>query len=281
MPDVPVPVGPLLPEAAQHYDATREAGRLESGANRIELARTQELTARYAPPPPAIVYDVGGGPGMYALWLAREGYAVHLVDAHPLHVEQARRASAAQPEAPLASASQGDARRLEFADDSTDVVLLLGPLYHLTEHSDRVTALREAKRVVRPGGVVLAAVISRFASALDGMRQGFFDDPDFVAIVQRDLRDGQHRNLMNKRNYFTTAYFHHPAELASEVEEAGLMHAATLAVEGPAWLSDRVLERWDDLVWRERILGVLRSIEAEPTLLGASSHLLAVARKPS
>ncbi len=173
MPDSPVPIGPLLPEAAQHYDEAREAGRLESGTNRIELARTQELTARYAPPPPAIVYDVGGGPGMYALWLARRGYAVHLVDAHPLHVEQAQRASAAQPETPLASASQGDARRLEFADDSADVVLLLGPLYHLTERSDRVTALREAKRVVRPSGVVLAAVISRFASALDGMRQGF------------------------------------------------------------------------------------------------------------
>src|SRR5260370_15730357 len=176
MPDSPVPIGPLLPEAAQHYDEAREAGRLESGANRLELARTQELSAREAPPPPAIVYDVGGGPGMYALWLARQGYAVPLVDAHPLHVEQARRASAAQPETPLASASQGDARRLEFADDSADMVLLLGPLYHLTARSDPVTALREAKRVVRPGGVVLSAVISRCASALDGMRHGCFDD---------------------------------------------------------------------------------------------------------
>jgi SAM-dependent methyltransferase len=281
MPDSPVPIGPLLPEAVQHYNEASEADRLESGANRIELARTQELITRYAPPPPAVVYDVGGGPGVYALWLARQGYAVHLVDAHPLHVEQARRASAAQPETPLASASQGDARRLEFANDSADVVLLLGPLYHLTERSDRVAALREARRVVRPGGVVLAAVISRFASALDGMRQGFYDDPGFFAIVQRDLRDGQHRNPMNKPHYFTTAFFHHPTELASEVEEAGLTHAATLAVEGPAWLSERVLERWDDLVWRERILSVLRSIEAESTLLGASSYLLAVARKPS
>src|SRR5260221_2649392 len=149
MPDSPVPIGPLLPESAQHCDEASEGGRLESGASRIELARRQELTARYAPPPPAIVYDVGGGPGMYALWLAREGYAVHLVDAHPLHVEQARCASAAQPETPLASASQGDASRLELADDSADVVLLLGPLYHLTERSDRVTALRESHRVVR------------------------------------------------------------------------------------------------------------------------------------
>src|SRR5258706_4289206 len=146
MPDVPVPIGPLLPEAAQHYDAAREVDRLESGANRIELARTQELTTRYAPPPPAVVYDVGGGPGLYALWLARQGYSVHLVDAHPLHVEQAPRASAGPPQAPLASAAQGDARRLEFSDDSADMVLLLGPLYHLTERSERVAAFREARR---------------------------------------------------------------------------------------------------------------------------------------
>src|SRR5260370_10440638 len=141
MPDVPVPVGPLLPEAAQHYDAAREADRLESGANRIELARTQELTTRYAPPPPAVVYDVGGGPGLYALWLAKQGYTVHLLDAHPLHVEQARRASAAQPKAPLATAPQGGARRVELALRRADSVLLLGPLFPLPHGRDRATPL--------------------------------------------------------------------------------------------------------------------------------------------
>jgi len=281
MPDLAKPAGPLPDEAVRHYTDFSEAARLSAGANRIELARTQELISRCAPPAPAVVYDIGGGPGVYACWLARQGYEVHLVDAHPLHVEQAQRASDSQPEAPLASVSLGDARRLEFPVDGSDLVLMLGPLYHLTERSDRVTALGEARRVVRPGGLVLAAAISRFASALDGMRVGLFDDPVYVSIVEQDVQNGQHRNPTENPAYFTTTYFHHPDELRAEVEDAGLTHEATLAIEGPARLIQAVLERWDDLVWRERILTALRWIEAEPSLLGASAHLLAVARKPS
>jgi len=281
MPDSPKPTGPLPDEAVQHYADFSEARRLSTGANRIELARTQELIMRYAPPAPTVVYDIGGGPGAYACWLARKGYEVHLVDAHPLHVEQAQRASDSQPEAPLASVLRGDARRLAFADESCGLVLLLGPLYHLTQRSDRVAALHEARRIVRPGGLVLAAAISRFASALDGMRLGLFDDPAYLPIVEQDVQDGQHRNPTNDPRYFTTTYFHHPDELQAEVEDAGLIHEATLAIEGPARFIQSVVERWDDLIWRERILAVLRWIETEPSLLGASSHLLAVARKSS
>src|SRR5204862_445674 len=99
--------------------------------------------------------------------------------------------------------------------------LLLGPLYHLTEPSDRLAALREAHRVLRGGGIIFAAAISRFASALDGLVRGFLHDEQFVRIVERDLKDGQHRNPTEHPAYFTTAFFHHPDELRAEVEEAG------------------------------------------------------------
>lgn len=273
--------GYLPDEAAAHYASGYEAERLMGAGSRIELARTQEIVLRHAPPPPAVVYDIGGGPGVYARWLAGRGYTVHLVDALPLHVEQARRASEERPDAPLASATVGDARQLPFAEASGDLALLLGPLYHLTERADRIAALCEARRVLRPGGLVVAAAISRFASTLDGMRQGFFADPDFVAIAERDIHDGQHRNPTNHPDYFTTAYFHHPDEPRAEVVEAGLIHMATLAVEGPAWLAQWVLDAWDDPTSRERVLAVLRRIEAEPSLLGASAHLLTIARAPS
>jgi SAM-dependent methyltransferase len=226
-----------------------------------------------------VVLDVGGGPGAYALWLAGLGYTVHLIDAVPRHVAQARQAAVAQPDRPLASAAVGDARRLAHPDGSADAVVLLGPLYHLTERADRVQALREARRVLRPAGWVFAAAVSRFASALDGLTGGSWDDPAFARIVEQDLTDGQHRNPTGNPEYFTTTFFHHPAELRAELEEAGLRHAGTFAVEGPAWLLPDLAARWKDPARRERLLALLRRIEQEPTLLGVSAHLLAVGYK--
>jgi hypothetical protein len=158
-------------------------------------------------------------------------------------------------------------------------VLLLGPLYHLIESADRVAALREASRVLQPGGVIVAAAISRYASTLDGLFQGFLDDPDFVRIVKRDLADGQHRNPTNHPGYFTTAFFHRPADLAAEIADAGLVHEVTLGVEGPAWLLPDFGTRWADPSCRARLLQTARWLEREPDVLGVSAHLLAVARK--
>jgi ubiquinone/menaquinone biosynthesis C-methylase UbiE len=266
-------------EMQEHYAAGIESPRLEQGSGRIELARTQELVLRHIPGPPAAIADIGGGPGVYATWLARLGYAVHLIDPVPLHIEQARAASARQPDTPIASVTLGDARQIERPDGSVDAALLFGPLYHLTERSDRIAALREAWRIVRPGGVVLAVGISRFVSTLDGMLHGFLDDPLFVRITRDDLATGQHRNPTNHPAYFTTTYFHHPAELKTEVEDAGLVHERTVGIEGAAWLVSRVRETWDDPTWRARYLDALGRIEEEPSLLGASQHLLVVARK--
>ncbi len=269
----------LPPEFFEHYASGYEAQRLQSGSSQIELARTQELVMRYVPPTPAVIFDVGGGPGVYACWLSKLGYKVHLVDATPLHVELARKASQGQPEAPLASIEVGDARSISRPDASVDVVLMFGPLYHLTARVDRLMALREAHRVLRSGGLLLAVGISRFTSALDGLRQGLFNDPAFAQIVERDLQDGQHRNTTNHPMYFTTAFFHHPKELQAEVEESGFLYEKTLPVEGPLWLSHYVAANFSDQKRREQLLALARSLEDEPSLLGASAHLLVVARK--
>lgn len=168
----------------------------------------------------------------------------------------------------------GDGRDLPVSEASYDAVLLLGPLYHLTERADRVRALSEARRVVRPGGLVAAAAISRFASLLDGLRTARLAESDLRRIVERDLIDGQHRSPDNR--LFTTAFFHHPDELADEVREAGLELDGVLGVEGPAWLLGW---RWEDEAMREAVLWAARVLEREPSTLGASSHLLAVGRR--
>jgi ubiquinone/menaquinone biosynthesis C-methylase UbiE len=264
-------------EIAAHYASGSEQRRL--GPWSLERVRTWELLTRFLPAPPAVVLDVGGAAGVYALPLAAHGYEVHLVDPVRGHVEQALGASGEQPATPLASATVGDARQLDRPDAGVDAVLLLGPLYHLTERPDRVGALREARRVLHPGGVLVTAAISRFASTCDGLLRGYLDEPGFEAIVERALRDGQHRNPTGRPEWFTTAYFHLPEELGREVEDAGLRLLAVLAVEGPAWMLPDVEQRLADPTRRERVLAAIRRVEAAPSLLGASAHLLAVAHR--
>ena len=165
------------PAIETHYGTGYERSRLFPGGQpSLEYVRSMELLERLLPAPPARVLDAGGGPGTYAAPLARRGYRVHLVDPVPLHVDQARQASGADPAARF-TAALGDARELAGPDASQDAVLLFGPLYHLTEAGQRRQVLAQARRVLAPGGRLLAMAVSRFASLLDGLYADWLDDP--------------------------------------------------------------------------------------------------------
>jgi ubiquinone/menaquinone biosynthesis C-methylase UbiE len=266
-------------EIQAYYASFPEERRLELGPFKLEFERTKEILARVLPPAPARIVDVGGAAGAYSLWLAERGYEVHLVDASPRLVEEARRRSE-RSEAPIASLSVGDARRLAQQDDSAQAVLVMGPLYHLPSASDRMASLREAFRVLTTSGVAVVAAISRYASTLDGLARSLSLDPRFVKIRDRDLVDGQHRNDTTNLDYFTTAYFHRPDDLRSELERAGFKEATVLGVEGPAWMLHDFDARWQDPAQRKDLLDVARALETESSVLGVSAHLLGVGRKP-
>jgi ubiquinone/menaquinone biosynthesis C-methylase UbiE len=272
--------GWLASEAAGHYGSGYEATRLFASAQgELERTRTQEIIARHLPQIPARILDVGGAAGAYSFWLLDQGYEVRLIDALPLHAELAAKSFDVHPNRALASASVGDARQLNESDQSSDVVLLMGPLYHLTARADRLKALHEAHRVLRPGGIVFAAAISRFASLLDGLTRNLVDDPAFCEILNTDLATGQHRNPGQHPDYFTTAFFHRPDEIADEIAEARFSLESVVAVEGAAWLSPNLADRMRDPGQRTQLLTLLRRVEQEPSLIGVSAHLLAIGRK--
>ena len=260
----------IAPEIRNFYDQGLEDRRLATEAP-LEGIRTRVILERFLPDPPARILDVGGASGVYAHWLSGRGHQVDVVDPVALHVEQAQALGV--------RATLGDARELRAADDSFDAVLLLGPLYHLPERPDRIRALTEATRVVRPGGVVIAAAISRYASFFEGFFRDLVDESGFTEMIREDLHDGRHHNPDNHPRRFTTAYFHLPQELSDELAAGGLTPETVLPVEGMLGWAPGIADRLADDEQRELILDLLAGIEGDPALLAATSHLLAVGRK--
>ena len=182
-----------LREIVDYYTRFAEESRLKTGSAQLEFERTKELLLRFLPSPPAQIVDVGGAAGSYAFWLASLGYPVHLVDATPRLIEDAARQNVSA-ECRLESLAVGDARHLPRPAASADVILLLGPLYHLTEQRDRITALRETQRVLRTNGTLIVAGISRYAATLDGLAFHPALDSQLATMRHRSLADGQYRN---------------------------------------------------------------------------------------
>ncbi|GAA2106341.1 class I SAM-dependent methyltransferase [Streptomyces synnematoformans] len=266
----------VAPEILHFYGtAFDEATRLTGTADgRLELVRTRELLRRHLPGAPADVLDVGGGPGAHAAWLVGDGYRVHVVDPVPRHVEAAGDTGA--------TAERGDARALPVADASYDVTLVLGPLYHLLERAERDRALAEARRATRPGGLVAAAAIGRYASLFEHTATTLLAQDRVHDAVRDILATGRHDP---GRKGFTAAYFHTAAELEGELRDTGLGDVTVYGVEGPGWGQVKAVEQHggglmaaDHPVF-EAALRAARLAEGHPELLAAASHLLAVARR--
>jgi SAM-dependent methyltransferase len=265
-------------EILQYYERGKERDRLDAarGGGPLERERTREVLARHLPVPPATVVDVGGGAGVHALWLSSLGYHVHLRDPVPLHVEQAE-ADARERGLSLISAAVGDARAIDLPEASADVVLLLGPLYHLQERADRRTALLEARRILRTGGLLLAAAVSRWSPILGGLAVGLLENPEHLRVVEAAAETG--RFDPKPPSGFTRAYFHRPEELREEVSSAGFGVMELVGLEGVGFAFEDFAHRWADPKKREALMEAARLIEEVPELLGLSPHLLLVAQR--
>ena len=257
-------------EIEAYYARGEEHIRLAAGpVAMIEFERTKEIILRLLPPAPAVVADIGGGPGRYAQWLAGLGYQVEHRDLMPLHVEQVR---AAAGDSGLVRSALGNALDLDLPDSGVDAVLLLGPIYHLKNRPDRIKALREAARIVRPGGPVFVAAISRWAPRLDGelLSKLYEKYPHSTALLPGLERSG---SLPPVHPTAFTAYCHRPAQLRSEVRAAGLAVADLVNVEGAASLLGDLAERLEVPRDRQAVFDTLRATERVPELLGVGPHL--------
>ncbi|MFP5320935.1 MAG: class I SAM-dependent methyltransferase [Acidimicrobiia bacterium] len=249
------------------YARKDESTRLARREGRVELLRTRALLRQRLEPAQRIL-DVGGADGVHASWLIDDGHEVEIVDLVPLHVERARRKGL--------RARTGDGRQLPFDDASFDVVLLLGPLYHLTTAEDRARCLAEAQRVLRDDGLLAAAAVSRLSVALDHIRKGRFDDAGFRSAARRIVDSGRDDTGYGAGLF----YFHTPSELHDELAAAAFGRVEVHGVEGPAWpLIDVDATADDPLV--AQVLEIAEMADGEPAAVAASAHLLAFGRRGS
>ena len=265
-------------EISEYYSSGMESQRLFEGEWQLERVRTQEIILRYLTVGSFRILDVGGGAGFYSFWLSAMGHEVHLIDPVTLHIEQAEKLSR-ESHRSLASIRVGEARQIEFKDNHFDIVLFFGPLYHITERRERIRALNEANRVLSKGGLIFCVGISRYASLLGGFFGNSVADPYFVGIINRALKDGQHRNPKGIPDYFTTAYYHRPEELGEEMIEAGFEFQKLLAVEGFGWLLPDFNSKWEDAGYQKLLLESIRTTEEEAAIIGVSAHIMCIGAK--
>ena len=254
------------------YSEAAEDKRLTYGLGPLEFERNKELISRYLPADSSVIIDVGGGPGVYAEWLSEMGHKVHLVDPVNKHIQQAKK-RAAKLKNPF-KAVLGEARNLDFPDNSADVIVLHGPLYHLQLRDDRVKALKEAYRVLKTNGVMLGFAINRTVSTVTGLLNGMIHDPQFYTMCLSELRSGIHNPPASWPGILPEAFFHKPDELMEEVKEAGFTNAKLFAVEGMVWFDSKYFESRSDPEKKAAMMDLLKATEEDPGLLAFSPHIM-------
>jgi ubiquinone/menaquinone biosynthesis C-methylase UbiE len=261
-------------EAEPYYDqsAEYEWGRLER--HRTEFAVTLKVLDEFLPAAGCSVLDIGGGPGRYSIELARQGYRVTLFDISGESLKLAQK-KATEAGVSLESYTYGNALDLsELEGNSFDAVLLMGPLYHLLAEGDRERAIREAKRVLRPQGRLFAAFITRFAP----FRHAACAEPEWpvenAEYAAQVLETGVHE----RPTAFAKAYFTHPDDIVPLMEGCGLETLMLIGCEGIVAGHEDSVNEMEGEAW-ERWVELNYRLGQEPSLYGASDHLLYVGEK--
>ena len=262
----------------KYYDKNpvEEWERLDK--HRTEFSVTMRVLKDFLPNPPAEILDCGGGPGRYAIELANLGYSVTLYDLSEKNLEIAAEKAESKCIA-LLDYLQGNAVDLaRFSDNSFDAVLLMGPLYHIMDDAARTQAIREAKRVLKPGGVLFAAFISRYAAhrwTAKHEPESIVDNPRIndALILTGFLKPGE-----GAEDEFC-GYLAKPEEVEDLFWDVGMEVENIYGVEGLISLIDEKLNQMEGGVWLKWV-DLNYQISSDPSILAGVEHLLVVSRKP-
>ena len=271
------------------YNAGTERNRLREGIGLIEFERTKEILLEKLPPPPAVIYDIGGAYGEYAWWLALRGYEVHLFDLSETNIAMSAELADEYPGTCLAAATVCDARSIPRPDASADAVLLMGPLYSITEYEERILAIRESRRLLKGGGLLFSAALTPYSVLVsrlavyhenDTPKRRELDDPAVLGIIERALEDGCYINPEKSiANGIGSSHLHTAKALREELRCGGFDASIVHGVMGGAWLAPNIHELMENESTRRTLMKTVRMLDTHEEIIGLSGHLLAVSRK--
>jgi S-adenosylmethionine-dependent methyltransferase len=261
-------------EAFYNASPNEEHVRLER--HQLEYDLTWRYLDRFLPTQGSIL-EVGAATGRYSLELVKRGYQLTAVDLSPGLIEVCRKNIMDAGLSGKARFLVADARDLSgLQEEKFDVVLLMGPLYHLVEETDREHALKQAYEHLREGGVIFTAFISRlgvFGDLMKNMPHWIEDQAEVKALLDKGRRpdDRPHGGF---RGYFALA-----SEISSLHEEVGFETLVLAGVEPAISADDESYNKLRDNQ-RESWLNLLFKISTDESILAASRHLLYIGRKP-
>ncbi len=262
-------------DIAAYYnnDPEREHSRLER--HQLEYDLTWRYLNQYLPPQ-ARILEIGAATGRYTLELAKRGHTITAVDMSASLLATCKKCVTAEGLEKQVRFVLADARDLsEVSEEEFDVVLLMGPLYHLVAEADRKAALKEALERLREGGILFSSFISRFGILGDLLK----NTPDWIekqVDVSSILQSGKDPDDYPQGGF--RGYFAQPSEIAPLHEEIGFDTLLIAGVEPSISADDESYNKLEGKQ-REQWLNLFCAISTEPSILGASRHLLYIGKK--
>jgi ubiquinone/menaquinone biosynthesis C-methylase UbiE len=265
-------------EYEEFYRNGGDLGRLTVGRGRLEFARCKSIISRKLVLNEQDICDVGCGSGAYSVWLSGVGCKIHLLDPVPENLNFSL-STLYERALGYVSAAIGCATELPYQDCSMDVVLIMGPLYHLLQTSEREKALSECFRVLRPGGTIIATAISRHYWFLTGMKKNFLLDSGFQKNAINALAEGEYFNFSDNLEYFVSCKCHSSEEIKLEICNSGFRNIQVYGVEGASWLSPLLGEVSDHAGIMEKLVQWAEVSDSDPIMKEMSAHFLAFGSK--
>ena len=265
----------------KHFD---EKNRLQNdNSGKLEFLMTKRILEKNLPLPTASsdisILDLGGGAGAYSFSLAKKGYKVTLADLSETLLAQAKKQKEKDKVQNLISLDQVNATDLScYKDNSFDVVLLFGPLYHLTEEAEREKCVSEIRRVLKTGGKVFASFIPHLSGSI-ALVQRFCWSPDQVDIntLEECFASGKFKNLSD--NGFQEGYYPTSEEIEKLFSANGFDELLVRSIRGFGYEKEDVIYKFKNKNVFSKLLDLIDSTAEDKSIIEMCGHAMYVGVK--